>query len=99
MWRLLTVFEAPDRCILLVVAEHTRTANPHQLLYDALSIGVPEEPRTKPACGDALRECGPPKRPAASVAERAAHLAETDRHRAPAANAMYLATSLPLGGP
>jgi hypothetical protein len=61
MWRLLTVFEAPDRCILLVVAEHTRTANPHQLLYDALGIGVPEEPRTKPACCDA--EGRPPIEP------------------------------------
>lgn len=40
MWRLLTVFEAPDRCILLMVAEHTRTANPYQLLYDALAIGA-----------------------------------------------------------
>jgi hypothetical protein len=47
-WRLLTVFDAPDRCILLMVAEHTRAANPYQLLYDALGIGVPEEPRTKP---------------------------------------------------
>ena len=25
-WRLLTVFETKDRCILLLVAEHTRTA-------------------------------------------------------------------------
>jgi hypothetical protein len=32
-WRLLTTFEAPDRCILLLVAEHTRSANPYQLLY------------------------------------------------------------------
>jgi hypothetical protein len=32
-WRLLTVFEAPDRCILLLIAEHTRSANPYQLLY------------------------------------------------------------------
>jgi hypothetical protein len=51
-WRLLIVFEAPDRCILLMVAEHTRTANPYQLLYEALGIAVPEEPRTKPACCD-----------------------------------------------
>jgi hypothetical protein len=52
VWRLLTVFEAPDRCILLLVAEHTRTSNPYQLIYDALGIGEPEEPRTKPAwCG------------------------------------------------
>jgi hypothetical protein len=51
-WRLLTVFDAPERCILLLVAEHTRTANPYQLLYDALGIGEPEEPRTKPSCCD-----------------------------------------------
>jgi hypothetical protein len=51
-WRLLTVFESPDRCILLLVAEHTRTSNPYQLLYDALGIGEPEEPRTKPSCCD-----------------------------------------------
>lgn len=43
-WRLLTVFEAPDRCILLLVAEHTRTANPYHLIYAALGIGEPEEP-------------------------------------------------------
>jgi hypothetical protein len=51
-WRLLTCFEAPDRCILLLVAEHTRSANPYQLLYDALGIDQPEEPRSKPACCD-----------------------------------------------
>jgi hypothetical protein len=51
-WRLLTVFEAPDRCILLVVAEHTRTENPYQLIYDVLGISVPTGPRTKPACCD-----------------------------------------------
>lgn len=51
-WRLLTVFEAPDRCILLLVAEHTRTANPYHLIYAALGIGEPEEPRTKPSCCD-----------------------------------------------
>jgi hypothetical protein len=51
-WRLLTTFEAPRRCILLLVAEHTRAANPYQLLYDALGIDEPEEPRTKPACCD-----------------------------------------------
>ena len=51
-WRLLTVFESPDRCILLLVAEHTRTSSPYRLLYDALGIGEPEEPRTKPACCD-----------------------------------------------
>lgn len=47
-WRLQTVFEAPDRCVLLAVAEHTRSANPYQLLYEVLGIGEPEEPRTKP---------------------------------------------------
>jgi hypothetical protein len=43
-WRLLTVFEAPDRCVLLVVAEHTRTANPYRLLYAASDIAEPEDP-------------------------------------------------------
>lgn len=51
-WRLLTVFETADRCILLVVAEHTRTANPYRLIYDALDISEPAEPRTKPSCCD-----------------------------------------------
>lgn len=51
-WRLLTTFEAPDRCILLLVAKHTRSANPYQLLYDALGIDEPQEPRTKPTCCD-----------------------------------------------
>jgi hypothetical protein len=46
-WRLLTTFDAPDQCILLLVAEHTRSANPYQLLYDALGIDEPEEPRSK----------------------------------------------------
>jgi hypothetical protein len=41
-WRLLTIFETPDRCVLLVVAEHTRSANPYQLLYEVLGIGEPE---------------------------------------------------------
>ena len=57
-WRLLTVFETRDRCILLLVAEHTRMANPYQLIYDALGIGEPAEPRTKPTCCDA--EGSPP---------------------------------------
>jgi hypothetical protein len=52
-WRLLTVFEAPDRCIPLLVAEHTRSANPYRLLYAALGIDEPENPRTKPSCGTA----------------------------------------------
>ena len=51
-WRLRTVFEAPDRCIVLLVAEHTRAANPYQLVYDALGISEPQEPRTKPTCCD-----------------------------------------------
>jgi hypothetical protein len=51
-WRLLTAFESPDRCVLLLVAEHTRTSNPYQLLYEALAIDEPEEPRTKPTCCD-----------------------------------------------
>jgi hypothetical protein len=40
-WRLLTIFETPDRCVLLVVAEHTRSANRYQLLYEVLGIGEP----------------------------------------------------------
>jgi hypothetical protein len=51
-WRLLTTFEMPDRCIPLLVAEHTRRVNPYQLLYDVLGITQPKEPRTKPACCD-----------------------------------------------
>lgn len=51
-WRLLTVFEAPDRCILLLVVEHTRTANSYQLLYEALGLDEPDQPRTKPTCCD-----------------------------------------------
>jgi hypothetical protein len=57
-WRLLTVFETRDRCILLLVAEHTGTVNPYQLIYDALDISEPAEPRTKPTCRDA--EGSPP---------------------------------------
>jgi hypothetical protein len=60
-WRLLTTFEAPDRCILLLVAEHTRSANPYQLLYNAPGIDEPEEPRSKPACCDS--EGQPPVAP------------------------------------
>ena|SRR5580658_6730395 len=52
-WRLLTCFESPDRCILLLVAEHSRTENPYMLLYEILGMTEPEEPRTKPACCDA----------------------------------------------
>jgi hypothetical protein len=57
-WRLLTVFETRDRCILLLVAEHTRISNPYQLIYDALDISEAAEPRTKPTCCDA--EGSPP---------------------------------------
>jgi hypothetical protein len=52
-WRLLTVFETADRCVLLLVAEHTRSASPYSLLYAALGIDEPEDPRTKPSCCDA----------------------------------------------
>jgi hypothetical protein len=38
--------------VLLPVAEHTRSANPYGLLYEALGIDEPEEPRTKPSCCD-----------------------------------------------
>lgn len=31
---------------------YTRTANPYRLLYAALGIAEPEEPRTKPPCCD-----------------------------------------------
>ena len=51
-WRLLTVFETTDRCVLLLVAQHTRTENPYQALYRILGISEPEEPRTKPTCCD-----------------------------------------------
>ncbi len=51
-WRLLTVFETPDRCILLLVAEHTRAENPYRQLYDILAIKEPDVPRTKPTCCD-----------------------------------------------
>ena len=51
-WRLLTIFEAPERCVLLLVAEHTRSANPYQLLYAALGIDEPDQPRAKPPCCD-----------------------------------------------
>jgi hypothetical protein len=52
-WRLLTCFESADRCVLLVVAEHSRTENPYRLLYEILRINGPDEPRTKPICCDA----------------------------------------------
>ncbi|HEX9520713.1 MAG TPA: hypothetical protein VF940_31605 [Streptosporangiaceae bacterium] len=40
-----------------LVAKHTRNANPCLLLYNALGIGEPEVPRTKPTC------CGPEGQP------------------------------------
>lgn len=43
-WRPPTTFEAPKLCTLLSVAEHTRSANPCQLLYDVPRIDQPEEP-------------------------------------------------------
>ncbi len=49
-WRLLTAFETPDRCILLLVAEHNRSENPYRLLYSVLGISEPKGPRTKPTC-------------------------------------------------
>lgn len=52
-WRLLTCFESPDRCILLLVSEHSRTENPYRILYEILGITEPGEPRSKPACCDA----------------------------------------------
>lgn len=51
-WRLLTVFEAADRCVLLLVAQHTRSEDPYGLVYEVLGISKPEEPRIKPACCD-----------------------------------------------
>jgi hypothetical protein len=51
-WRPLTCFESPQRCILLLVAEHSRSENPYRLLYEVLGIAAPDEPRTKPACCD-----------------------------------------------
>jgi hypothetical protein len=45
-WRLLTCFETPRRCILLLVAEHSRSENPYSLLYEVLGIAEPDEPRT-----------------------------------------------------
>jgi hypothetical protein len=60
-WRLLTSFEAPARGILLLVGEHTRSANPCQLFYAVLGIEEPGEPRSKPACCDS--EGQPPVAP------------------------------------
>jgi hypothetical protein len=49
---LLTVFAAADRCVLLLVAEHTGAESPYRLIYAALDISEPGGPRTKPACCD-----------------------------------------------
>jgi len=43
------------------VAEHTRSANPYQLLYAALGMDEPDQPRTKPPCCDS--EGQPPVAP------------------------------------
>jgi hypothetical protein len=51
-WRLLTAFETPNQCILLLVAEHTRSENPYRLLYGVLGISAPKGRRTKPTCCD-----------------------------------------------
>jgi hypothetical protein len=48
-----------DWCILLLVSEHTRTANPYQLIYDALDISEPVEPAHKTHM---LRRRGPAAR-------------------------------------
>lgn len=69
-WRLLTCFESPQRCILLLVAEHSRSENPYRLLYEVLGIAAPDEPRTKPACCDAAGQ--PPIDPTSSHASRMA---------------------------
>ncbi len=54
---------------LLLVAEHTRSANPYRLLYATLGIDEPEDPRTKPSCCDA--EGQPPINP--DLVERFEH--------------------------
>ncbi len=48
--------------MVLLVAQHTRTENPYELLYRILGIGEPGEPRTKPTCCDP--EGQPPADPA-----------------------------------
>jgi hypothetical protein len=37
---------------LLLVAVYTRVVNPYRLVYDALGIVEPDEPRAKPTCCD-----------------------------------------------
>jgi hypothetical protein len=51
-WRLLSVFESADRCVVLMVAEHTREENPYRLIYETLGISEPAGPRTKPSYCD-----------------------------------------------
>src|ERR1700683_562059 len=51
-WRLLSVFESADRCVVLMVAEHTREENPYGLIYAARGISEPAGPRVKPSCCD-----------------------------------------------
>src|SRR5258708_39400343 len=76
-WRLLTVFEAADRCVLLLVAEHTRSESPYRLIYAALGISEPRGPRTKPACCD-------PEGPPPVHADPASRLEEGPAELAPA---------------
>ncbi len=45
-WRVLPVFEKADRRILLIVAQHTCTADPYQMLYRILGIIPPQQART-----------------------------------------------------
>jgi hypothetical protein len=52
-WRLLTIFEAPDRCVLLLIAEHTRTANHTDCCTQRSPSASPRSPQTKPSCCDA----------------------------------------------
>ncbi len=52
-YRLLTVFEAPDRCILLLVAEHTRTANPYSCWSTNRTHGGPS-----PVASGSIACCG-----------------------------------------
>lgn len=75
-WRLLTVFQSADQCVVLLVAEHTRDENPYRLIYEALGIGEPAGPRTKPGCCD---PGGAPPVDADLVARFEAGLAELGR--------------------
>src|SRR5258708_31449254 len=74
-WRLLTVFEAADRCVLLLVAEHTRSETPYRLIYAALGLSTPAAPRTKPAFSYPQGPTPVDADPAARFAESTARLA------------------------